>query len=128
MHEASLVRTLIRQVEAIAERHAEARVAEVSVSVGDFSGVEPELLRMAFERQIAVTPLDGARLRLAHVPLEGVCSQCNSEFSIVAFRFICPHCEGSQVTVLRGEEMILESLVFEDAAEAAPLLASGAHT
>jgi hydrogenase nickel incorporation protein HypA/HybF len=119
MHETSLMSTLIRQVEAIAERHNEARVVEVSVSVGEFSGVEPDLLRMAFERQIVDTPLHGGRLNLARVPLEGVCSQCLSEFAIEAFRFVCPRCGDSHVTVVRGEEMILESVVFEDIATAA---------
>jgi hydrogenase nickel incorporation protein HypA/HybF len=114
MHEASLTRALIRQVEAIATQHDAARIVEVSVSVGDFAGVEPELLQVAFERQIAETPLCGVRLNLARVPLEGVCSQCMSEFLIESFRFACPCCESSRVTVVRGEEMILESVVFED--------------
>jgi len=118
MHEASLMRTLIRQVAAIAEQHAAARVVEVSVSVGEFSGVEPELLRIAFQRQIEGTPLGGAELGLARVPLEGVCEQCHREFAIEGFCFVCPHCESSRVTVVRGEEMVLESVVFEDIAPA----------
>lgn len=120
MHEASLVRTLIRQVEAIAARHDGARVVEVSVSIGEFSGVEPDLLGMAFEREVTDTSLCGGELKLVRVPLEGVCSQCQNEFAIKTFRFVCPHCESSRVTVLRGEEMILESIVFENVTAAAP--------
>ena len=118
MHEASLVRTLIRQVAAIAAQHAAARVAEVSLSVGEFSGVEPELLRMAFQRQIEDTPLRGAGLRLSRVPLEGICAECHREFAIEGFRFVCPRCQSSCVTIVRGEEMVLESVVFEAVDEA----------
>ena len=118
MHEASLVRTLIRQVEALASEQGKARVVEVSVSIGEFSGVEPDLLRIAFERQIFGTALCDARLSLVRVPLEGFCSKCQLVFAIEAFRFICPGCGGSHVNVNRGEEMMLEGVVFEENATA----------
>ena len=127
MHEASLARTLIRQVRDIAAAQDDARVAEVSVSVGEFSGVEPDLLQLAFDQQIAATPLSGTRLRLQRVPLEGACSQCEHVFEITKFRFVCPSCEATRIDIVRGEEMILESVLFEEVQAAAAPVKTASH-
>lgn len=114
MHEASLVRSLVRQVEQLAQRHGACRVKEVKVSVGEFSGVEPDLLVTAFERQIEGTPLDGARLLLEPVKLAAACAACGHEFAVERFDFTCPSCgRPGAGKVTRGEELMLESLTLE---------------
>lgn len=114
MHEASLVRSLLAQVERLALDNGARRVTEVKVTVGEFAGVEPDLLELAFERQSAGTSLDGARLQLTRVPLEAECAACGSTFRVEQFDFTCPTCRrpGSAV-VTRGEELWLESIMLE---------------
>jgi hydrogenase nickel incorporation protein HypA/HybF len=113
MHERSLVRALLRQVEAIAEEHAPSRVVGIRVRIGEFSGVEAELLRSAYEELSAETMLEAAELTVDRVPLEAVCRQCGETFCIARFRFECPNCGGAQLTISGGEELLLESVVME---------------
>jgi Zn finger protein HypA/HybF involved in hydrogenase expression len=54
MHERSLVMALLRQVDELRRAQGGQRVVLVRVSVGEFSGVEPELLRMAFQDVLAL--------------------------------------------------------------------------
>jgi hydrogenase nickel incorporation protein HypA/HybF len=116
MHEASLVRSLLRQVEELAQRHGARRVTGVRVTVGEFSGVEPDLLVAAFERQIKGTPLDGTRLLLERVELAAQCTACGHEFSVERFDFTCPNCRlPGAGKMTRGEELMLESLELEAA-------------
>ena len=114
MHEASLVRSLLGQVEQLARRHGANRVTGVKVTVGEFSGVEPDLLVTAFERQTEGTPLHGARLLLERVGLEARCVTCEHEFMVERFDFTCPRCGlPGAGKVTRGEELMLESLLLE---------------
>ncbi|NIP86205.1 MAG: hypothetical protein GTO03_11800 [Planctomycetales bacterium] len=113
MHERSLVGALVRQVHRLQTEQGAARVLSICVSIGEFSGVEPELFCSAFEELIDGSPLRGAQLELRETPLEARCEACANEFLVVKFQFLCPHCGSSQVNVLRGEGLVLESVTLE---------------
>ena len=64
MHESSLVRALIRQIERIARDQGGVNVTSVSVEVGALSGLSEEHLKETFATLTAGTSLEGTRLRL----------------------------------------------------------------
>lgn len=113
MHEASLVSALLRQVEGLVREHAAAGATRVNVVVGEFSGVEPDLLLFAFERQAPGTLAAGARLCIQRARLVGVCEHCSYEFPIERFHFQCHRCGGRNIQVTGGEELMLESVIME---------------
>ena len=114
MHERSLVKALLRQVEDLAGEHPGSHVVSIRVCIGEFSGVEPELLASAYEELITDSPFYGAALDMERVPLEGVCNQCGSQFRIERFNFQCDQCGSVRLTLRGGEEMLLESITMED--------------
>ncbi len=68
MHEYSIVGALIERVEReAAARHA-TRVVRVHVRLGEFAGVEPELLVTAYDTFRERTVCEGAPLVLDRVP------------------------------------------------------------
>jgi hydrogenase nickel incorporation protein HypA/HybF len=113
MHERSLVRALLRQVEAIAAEHAPSRVVGIRVRIGEFSGVEAELVRSAYEELSAHTMVAPAELCVVKTPLEATCRQCGEAFRIAGFRFECASCGSNELTISGGEEMLLESVEME---------------
>lgn len=113
MHERSIVRALLKQVRQLQTEQGAEGVVAVKVSIGDFSGVEPNLLRSAFDEMINDSPYCGARLELRKVPLESRCQSCSTEFAVENFRFRCPRCGDSHVETVRGEGLILESVTLE---------------
>lgn len=113
MHEYSLVKSLLAQVRALQQKCEADRVVSIQVSVGEFSGVEPELFRSAYEMLIDASPLQGTELQMRRVSLVCRCNTCKNEFAISGFRFVCPECGGNDVTVLRGEDLVLESVTLE---------------
>lgn len=113
MHEYSLARALLRQISEIVEQQSARRITRLRVSVGEFSGVDADLLQSAFEQLTSGTSDEGARLELETVPLEGKCECCGQEFPIQRFQFICPVCLQRQVQVIRGEDLMLESVTLE---------------
>lgn len=114
MHELSLIRTLLQQVDAIQASHADCVLRRIDVSVGEFSGIDPELLRLAFSSTSEGNSLAGVEFRVARVPLCARCRNCDREFPVHRFRFVCPNCECTGTDVVRGEELRLESVTFEE--------------
>lgn len=114
MHEQSLVRALFRQVSELQQARNACGVHVVRVSVGQFSGVEPELLQSAFDELIGDSHLAGAKLELVIVPLEARCRACSHEFAVPNFQFRCPRCRDRRVDILRGEGLVLESVTLEE--------------
>jgi hydrogenase nickel incorporation protein HypA/HybF len=112
MHEFSLVATLLDQIERIARQEHATAVTGVALQVGEFSGVDAELLRLAFEQSTAGTCAQEAALQIERVPLEGRCPACGEEFPILDFKFLCPRCGNRDVAAVRGEELILERLTL----------------
>jgi hydrogenase nickel incorporation protein HypA/HybF len=113
MHDMSLVQELLRQVEQLRREHDADRVTAITVLVGELAGVEPELLRSAYKLLAPSAGLGSAQLDLTPVPLEGRCQTCGRAFRVEHFHFLCPACGGSEVTVLQGDSLVLQRLVFE---------------
>jgi len=114
MHERSLVRALLRQVEGLAAEHPENRVVQVRIRVGEFSGVEPDLLAMAYDDLVCETQFRGAVLAMERVPLEATCDSCGQAFRIERFQFQCNACGSLRLSLQGGEELLLESVVMEE--------------
>lgn len=113
MHERSIVESLLRQVSELARARQAERVTAIRLSVGEFAGVEPGLMQIAYDDMVGGTPLAGAELAIERVPLEARCRNCGREFVVEAYRFECPGCHGTSTSVVRGEGLILESVTME---------------
>jgi len=115
MHEHSLVRSLLSQVHDHVAPHADCRVDEIRVEIGPLAGVEPLLVRSAFEQLVEASSARGARLVIDEVPLSAVCTECEEAFEVERFQFRCPACGSVQVRVTRGDEFRLVSITIEPA-------------
>ena len=113
MHERSLVHSLLRQVREIQANHREGRVVVVRVTLGEFSGVDADLFAIAFDELVVTSPLYGASLELETVPLTAHCLDCDNEFLVARFQFICPTCSNRRLTIIRGVGIQLENVVME---------------
>jgi hydrogenase nickel incorporation protein HypA/HybF len=112
MHEQSLVRSLLSQVQDLAALHAGCCVDEIRVEIGPLAGVEPSLVQSAFEQLVETSSVCGARLVIDEVPLSAVCVACETSFDIERFQFVCPACGSRQVRVTQGDEFRLVSITL----------------
>ncbi len=112
MHELSIADALV----SIAVAHAGGRrVLEVEVRVGHLRQVVPSALEFAFELTAQGTSVEGAELVLEEVPAAGVCRGCGAESVLASFPLTCAQCGGLDVEVIRGEELLVDSLELEEA-------------
>ncbi len=114
MHEVSLVRSLLSQVLTAAKPVPPDLIRKVFVSVGPLSGVEPLLVKQAFDEQRAAFELDRCQLEIEETILEGMCLACNQTLEIVDFAFHCPKCDSGAIRVTQGDGFFLLRLEVEE--------------
>jgi hydrogenase nickel incorporation protein HypA/HybF len=111
MHEYSLVSALLDRVEEEARRHAALSVARVRLRVGGLAGVEPDLLRAAFEMAREGTICAAAELELVLVEVRWACRDCQRPIAAGAL-LACPDC-GAPARLAEGDDLVLERLEME---------------
>ncbi|MGN6547323.1 MAG: hydrogenase nickel incorporation protein HypB [Aureliella sp.] len=107
MHEASLVRNLLEQVQRIGAAQPGMRVGKVEVEFGPLAGVEPPLFESAFRELAPQAFAQPVELQWKEVPLEASCEDCNHRFEVLEFEFRCPQCRSSRLQILRGDSVQL---------------------
>jgi hydrogenase nickel incorporation protein HypA/HybF len=113
MHEYSIVQALLDRVEAEARTHEATLVYRVRVRIGEFAGVEPELLRSAFELVRESTLCAGAELEIVPSAAVWECRDCGTSIPRGAV-LRCRICEGP-ARLASGDEILLEQIEMEAA-------------
>ncbi len=107
MHELSVCQSLLTQVDAIARKEKAEAVSRVTIEVGPLSGVEPGLLRAAFNVLRFSGLAAGADL-VIETPLVAVrCLECGARSNTRANRLVCGACAGYRTVVVEGDELRL---------------------
>ncbi len=107
MHEYSVVRSLLRQVQEIARSNGGGAIETIRLAVGEFSGVECTLVELAF-RDLAPGKIGRqAKLEIHEIPLEAKCENCQQNIIITDYQFCCPLCNSQQVRITSGDELTI---------------------
>lgn len=107
MHEMSICQGLMDQVERIAAEQNASRVDSISLSIGPLSGVEPDLLKRAYEVARLHTVAENAELEIRTGPIVVECRSCGASGEAQVNRLLCPACGNWQVNLVQGDELLL---------------------
>lgn len=113
MHEMSLMGGVFEIIDKTLTQHEVKKVLMVKLKVGELTNAEPDALEMAFEAYSKDTLCEGAELIIERVPVRARCRSCQHEFNVRSIFFLCPNCQNSDVEVIQGDELLLESLEVE---------------
>lgn len=111
MHEYSIVRALLDQVEVQARDHGATAVHRLRVRIGEMSGVERDLLVSAYELARAGGLCAEAELEVVAVPARWECTGCGGGIPRGA-KLVCAACGGG-ARLAEGEEILLERIEME---------------
>jgi hydrogenase nickel incorporation protein HypA/HybF len=118
MHELSIAVALVDLASTAAGEIGAERVRALHVRIGPLAGVVEEALTFSFELAAAGTPIEGAQLRLEHVPLVAFCPACNEEKTIATPQHLrCPACDTLTPDIRSGRQLELTALEVVDAAD-----------
>ena len=111
MHEMGIAMQIIEIATAsIPQSIPISRVERVHLTIGKLAAVVPESLRFCFEIAAKETPLDGAELVIAEIPVKARCKICRREWIITEPVFKCVACDSGQIEILSGRELNIESI------------------
>ena len=111
MHELSIARAVVAAV----EKHAAGRPVEVvNLRVGTLRQVVPDSLVFYFGFVADGTVCEGARLEIEVVPAALRCEGCGAEWELAEPVFRCAACGSTEVEVVAGEELQVESIEIRE--------------
>ena len=112
MHELSICNAIA----STAAKHADGRsVTQVTVQIGHFRQVVPDALQFSWEVVSEATVLKDAALVIEQVPAVVECASCGVRTTLDLPILACGHCQGFEVKLVSGEELIVVSIDLVDA-------------
>jgi len=109
MHELGLCSSI---VEAIERRAGERSVARVRVQVGRLHHVHPEAFDQSFAVAAMGTVAEDAAAELVLLPVRARCDSCGSTWDADEMPAACEACGGVDLTLMGGDELVLESIEY----------------
>ena len=112
MHELALCEAIVDTV----TEHAQGRpVRQVNLRIGHFRQVVPDTLTFCWGVRVRDTKLESSVLSITSVPAVVECGECASTTTLVDPYRLCGSCGSTNVTMISGEEFLVESLDLESA-------------
>jgi hydrogenase nickel incorporation protein HypA/HybF len=113
MHEFSLAIEVINLAQREAEKNLAESIQEITIEVGDLSGVEADAFESALDLLVKDSILKNAEIKIVRTPGKGKCNACNLEFEMKFRMATCPQCQCFPSEISGGEEFRVVSLVVE---------------
>lgn len=113
MHELALTKGIIDIVDSEQKRQGFERVLEISLRVGEFSGIVPECIREFFPIAAADSPAKDAKLNIQTIPAVFQCLDCGHEGAADRKHACCWKCGSTAIKMTAGREFYVESIKVE---------------
>jgi hydrogenase nickel incorporation protein HypA/HybF len=114
MHEFSLAVEVIKLAQQEAEKNMTLSVSEITIEVGNMSGVEAEPFESALGMLSEGSVLEDARLNIVRIRGKGICISCDYEFEMNRRMDTCPKCGSFPSVIKGGNEFRVVSLLMEE--------------
>ena len=116
MHELSLTQSINNEIQDLCLRSGWTRVRRLVLKVGGLRQVDPELMSFAFDVVSRGTVTEGAVFSVLELPVVFRCRTCGKDSVSESTVFACPSCQSSDVELLSGLELSIESMEVESEA------------
>lgn len=113
MHELSLARSILRQVEELRDEYVDQHLSAVELEVGLMSGVDPDILAVSLEDE-QVDRDKPVEFVINVVPVLAHCSNCQKDFQVEHYAFSCVLCGSTEIEVTGGDCVRIMSITVED--------------
>ena len=115
MHEMSTMVRMVNLACGRAEKEGGGKLKEISISVGEMTGILPVYLQKYFPAASKGTPAEGAVLKIREVPITVKCMDCGTVYEPEkASGRACPECGSIRAHILTGRELTLDQVVLEE--------------
>ena len=115
MHELGIVVEVVKQIEALAKQNDVEKVTELTLEVGEVSGVVKEYFEDAFKWFIKKSEYM-KECKLNYVPIQGIsyCEDCKTTYPTTKFGKECPNCHSLRTYLVSGKEVLIKDIKVQN--------------
>ena len=114
MHEMGIILHLARTLDETAEAEKLKKISEVTLQVGEVSGIMTDLFVDCWNYFRAKHPvLRDCELVLETIPAVTWCDNCKRTYETVKYGRTCPYCQSGETWLQRGNECVIKEIVAE---------------
>jgi hydrogenase nickel incorporation protein HypA/HybF len=113
MHELAITQNMLDIALEQAEKHNACKITKINLVVGEMSGVVDECVLFYFDFLSKDTIASDATLSFERIPIKAHCYDCDITFPLSEFNWVCPNCQGSNIKVVAGRELYIDSMEME---------------
>lgn len=113
MHELAITQNVLDIALEQAEKHNASKVIKINLVVGEMSGVVDECVQFYFGFLSKDTIASDAMLSFERIPITAHCYDCDATSPLEEFNWVCPHCHSSNIEVVGGRELYIDSMEIE---------------
>ena len=110
MHELGLISAMVKSIERIVKDQGLKEVQKIVLEVGELSGVVPHYMEACYPAAVYKTFMENTVLELETIPGIVRCRSCGREFNAMAHDFHCPGCEGQDMEILSGNDVLIKEI------------------
>jgi hydrogenase nickel incorporation protein HypA/HybF len=111
MHELGIVVHVIKQIEQLAKENNVKEVCELTLEVGEVSGVVKEYFVDAFEWSKKKTEyMKNTKLNLIIIEAISYCEDCKETYKTTAYGKECPKCGGGNTYLVSGRDVMIKEV------------------
>ena len=113
MHELSIAQAIVDVVLEEASKADARRIASVTLTIGELSGVVEEQLLFCLPVVAKDTAVEGAKIVVERVEGQGFCRSCGRPYHMTHLLDPCPECGEYTSDVRQGRQLAVASLEVE---------------
>lgn len=113
MHELWLCQSILEIIKKNIENKHGIRVKKVILEIGQLAAVQKDSLLFSFGIASQGTVAENAVLQIIDIPAEALCASCKKVVPLQHYYDACLECGTHSLTILRGEEFKVQSMVVE---------------
>lgn len=113
MHELSVTENILATVLEYANHSNAAVVTDIYLKIGQLSSIVDDSIQFYWEFISKSTIAENAKLHFDRIPAKFHCNECSFEYEINEILSPCPTCQSMNVTLIAGDEFLLQTISVE---------------
>jgi hydrogenase nickel incorporation protein HypA/HybF len=113
MHEMGIAQNILEIAVEAASKEGATRITRIDLVAGELRGIVPMQLTFCFGIVARDTIASGAYLNVEEVPVTAHCEDCQADFTVEEYQYLCPKCGSPRIKVTGGTELRVKDIEIE---------------
>ena len=113
MHEMGIAQNILEIALNAANQEGAKKISRINLVAGELRGLVPMQLTFCFSIVAKDSIASGAYLNVEEVPVTGHCNECNADFTVEEYNYLCPKCGSTKIQVTGGTELRIKDIEIE---------------